>query len=120
MSKPIRLAQRIRAEYQSVPGLKITRAHAGRLWSASDADCAAAFDTLVAEGFLWLAPSGRYIALRPADPDAPSGPLSVLRCPHCLKRNVFQRDATLHGRHVALSLRCVACHRVFSFTDVAA
>ena len=120
MSKATRLTQRIRAEYQSVPGLKISRTQAGRLWSACDDDCAAAFDTLVAEGFLWLAPSGRYIALRPADADAPSGPLSVLRCPHCLKRNAFQRDATLHGRDVAPSLRCVACHRVFSFTDVAA
>ena len=120
MSESSRLIERIRTEYQSVPGLKITYAQAARLWSAPEADCAAAFETLVAEGFLWRAPSGRYLSLRSPQLESASGSPSLLRCPLCLKQNTFQRDATIQGRHVTVSLRCVACSRVFSFTDVAA
>jgi hypothetical protein len=120
VSEPSRLLERIRAEYASVPGLKITCAQAARLWSAPDAECAAAFETLVAEGILWLAPSGRYVALPSPERAAIKGTSSSLRCPHCQKRNAFQRDATIRGRQLTVSLRCVACQRVFSFSAVAA
>src|SRR5438045_1812332 len=98
MSEPSRLVERIRAEYQSVPGLKITCAQASRLWSAPEGDCAAAFDTLVSEGLVWLAPSGRYVALPSFEPVAASEPSPMLRCPHCLKRHAFPPDVALHSR----------------------
>jgi hypothetical protein len=120
MSEPSRLAQRIRAEYDAVPGLKITRAQASRMWSAADEECEAAFDALVAAGILWLAPSGRYVALPSPDGTVVKGDPSAARCPNCRKRNTFQRDETIQGRNVTVSLRCVACQRVFTFSTVAA
>jgi hypothetical protein len=120
MSEPTRLVQRIRAEYEAVPGLKITRAQASRMWSAPMDDCEAAFDVLVAAGVVWLAPSGRYVALPSPDGTALKGDLAAARCPHCMKRNAFQRDETIQGRHVTTSLRCVACQRVFTFSTIAA
>jgi hypothetical protein len=120
MSESPRLIERIRAEYETVPGLKITRAQAARLWSASEEECALAFDALVAQGLLWLAPSGRYVALPSPEYAAVRGTASMLRCPHCQKRNAFHREATIQGRQISVSLRCVGCQRVFTFTDVAA
>jgi hypothetical protein len=120
MSEPSRLVERIRAEYQSVPGLKITCAQAARLWSAPEAECAAAFDALVSEGYLWLAPSGRYVAMPSFAPAALAEPSALLRCPHCLKRNAFRREAAIHGREMTITLRCIACQRLFTFKSVAA
>jgi hypothetical protein len=119
MSDPSRLVERIRAEYQAMPGLKITCAQAVRLWSASEAACAAAFDTLVAERFLWRAPSGCYVA-RPAPERSAAGPSrSTFRCPHCLKQNTFERTRENDAHEKTVSLRCVACQRVFSLADAA-
>jgi hypothetical protein len=120
MSEPSRLVERIRAEYRAVPGLKITCAQAARLWSALEADCAAAFDALVAERFLWRAPSGRYVA-RPCSDASAAGPSrSTFRCPHCLKQNTLERDAAIDAPQMTPSLRCVACHRIFTITGAAA
>jgi len=120
MSDPTRLVERIRAEYQSVPGLKITCAQAARLWSAPEKDCAAAFETLVAEHVLWRAPSGRYIALPSSAGPAAAVVRSTFRCPHCLKRNTLERDPSASARETTRSVRCVGCHRVFNVTDTAA
>jgi hypothetical protein len=120
MTASNRLIERIRAEYDAVPGLKLTRVQAARLWSAPESDCVEAFDKLVAEGLLWLAPSGRYVALPMPAPASVQATSSSTRCPHCQKRNTFQRDETIHGRDVSITLRCVACQRVFTFTTIAA
>jgi hypothetical protein len=119
MSDISRLAQRIRDEYHAVPGLKITPVQAARLWSAPAEACNAAFDALVAEGLLWLAPSGRYVALPGPDGAALKSDVTVARCPHCQKRNSFERELT-GGRHSTTTLRCVACQRVFTFSMIAA
>jgi hypothetical protein len=118
MSEPSRLVERIRAEYRTLPGLKITCAQAARLWSASEAACAAAFQVLVAERFLWRAPSGRYVARPASEPPAAATSRSTFRCPHCLKQNTVERDREIDA-HETASLRCVACHRVFSLADAA-
>jgi hypothetical protein len=120
MSEPNRLVERIRTEYRSVPGLKITCLQAARLWNAPEAACIAAFERLVAERFLWRAPSGRYVALSAADPLAASPARLTFRCPHCRKQNTVDRDPAMRAREMALSVRCVACHRVFSLSDAAA
>ena len=120
MSDILRLVERIRAEYQAVPGLKITSAQACRLWSVSEDACGAALATLVADHVLWLAPSGRYVAL-PSPGDAADGrTLATARCPHCQKRHSFQREETRNGRNVSITLRCEGCQRVFTFSVVAA
>src|SRR5262245_59748246 len=109
-----RLVERIRAEYQAVPGLKITSAQACRLWSVSEPTCRAALDALVADGLLWLAPSGRYVALpRPGDVTV-GRTLGVARCPYCQKRHSFQRSETGSDREATITLRCEGCQRVFS------
>jgi hypothetical protein len=120
MSNNIRLVQRIREEYETVPGLKITHAQACRLWSAPPAECHDALDSLVAERVLWLAPSGSYIALPSARGTAIKADLEATRCPHCQKRNPFEREEKVDGHAVSITLRCVACHRVFSFSTIAA
>jgi|RhiMetdeSRZDD1v2_1073273.scaffolds.fasta_scaffold1680672_2 hypothetical protein len=120
MSDIGRLIERIQAEYQAVPGLKITTAQACRLWSVSEEICRAAFDALVADHVLWLAPSGRYVAL-PRPGDAAGGRIpAVARCPHCQKRHSFQRDEARDGRDVTITMRCEGCQRVFSFSVIAA
>ena len=120
MSDIGRLVERIQAEYQAVPGLKITTAQACRLWSVSEQICRAAFDALVADHVLWLAPSGRYVALPRPGNAAVDRDLAVARCPHCQKRHSFQRDETRDGRDVTITLRCEGCQRVFSFSVIAA
>jgi hypothetical protein len=120
MSDTERLADRIRAEYHSAPTLKLTAAQACRLWSMNEDTCRAALDTLVAEGVLWLAPSGRYIALPTPEAAVVGGDLKSARCPHCQKRNTFQRDETIKGKSVTITARCEGCGRVFTFSTVAA
>jgi hypothetical protein len=116
MSNSIRLVQRIREEYQAVPRLKITHAQACRLWSAPEGACHDALDALVAEGVLWLAPSGSYVALPSSHGTPIKADLTATRCPRCQKRNPFERQETTDRRAVNITLRCVACHRVFSFS----
>lgn len=120
MSNTSRLAERIRAEYQAVPGLKITCAQACRLWSTSEHECQLALDALIAEGVIWLAPSGRYVALPRPGRNAIPADLRMARCPHCQKRNSFHRQETRDGRDVTITLRCEACQRVFTFSSIAA
>ena len=120
MSDIERLAQRIRAEYECVPTLKLTVAQASRLWSASERDCLAVLTALVADGVIWLAPSGRYVALPMPEGVNVKGDLRSARCPHCQKRNTFQRSQTIQGKDVTVDLRCIGCGRVFTLNTPAA
>jgi hypothetical protein len=120
MTDTERLAQRIRTEYECVPTLALTVEQASHLWSASETDCRIALTALVAEGLLWLAPSGRYVALPMPEGVSVKGDLSTTRCPHCQKRNSFQRSQTIQGKEVTVTLRCVGCGRVFTLNTPAA
>lgn len=120
MSDIDRVVERIRAEYAAVPGLKITAAQACRLWTASEETCRAALEALVADHFLWLAPSGRYVALPGPREAVDARHLAVARCPYCQKRHTLQRGDARHERSATITLRCEACHRVFTFSAFAA
>ena len=52
------LAQRIRAEYEEMPCLRLTLPQASRFWNVDRATCLAALDQLVADGFLVLGRHG--------------------------------------------------------------
>ena len=120
MTDSSRLVQRIREEYQIVPGLKLTEAQAARLWSVPEAACRDAFASLVAEGLVWLAPSGRYLALPDSTPSPLKADLPSARCPHCQRRNVVPHEGSAREHVVQVTLRCVACQRVFTFRNTAA
>jgi hypothetical protein len=59
---PPELFARIRAEYREMPGLCLTPAQAARLWGLTPGVCAAALQTLVAEGALICTREVRYVA----------------------------------------------------------
>jgi len=50
----------VAAEFQEMPGLRLTLAQAARLWGLAPRDCAAILDALVAQGVLGRASDGRY------------------------------------------------------------
>jgi hypothetical protein len=120
-----RLVDRIRAEYLALPGLKLTRDQACRLWAVDDEHCNAAFDILLSEGFLHRTGTGKFVALpRPAGrfvsadrrPEAVAPPI---RCPHCRKLNTIQQEFGSHS-YIATTFRCIACHRISSMTAISA
>ena len=115
-----RLVQRILEEYQTVPGLKLTEAQAARLWSAPESVCHTALVSLVQEGLLWLAPSGRYLALPESGPGPLKADLHSVRCPYCLKRQTAPATEAAHAREIEVTLRCGACQRVFTVKRPAA
>ena len=55
------LSQRMRAEFEEMPCLRLTLPQASRFWNADRQTCLAALDQLVAEGFLVL---GRFGYMR--------------------------------------------------------
>jgi hypothetical protein len=118
------LIRRIRAEYAEWPGLKLTTAQVCRLWASDEKACSVALELLVAEGFLWRAPSGAYTLLpRPRGAALKSArPLDALatptRCPHCRGLNTLTRELAAGNR--PLTLRCVACQRIINATALSA
>ena len=54
------VAQRIRAEFEEMPGLALTLAQAARLWGEPVAEIERLLLLLVREGFLMRGPGGRY------------------------------------------------------------
>ena len=62
-SSTSRLVERIREEYSAMPGLKLTREQACRLWGAGHETCTAALEALLAEGYLHQTGTGKYVAL---------------------------------------------------------
>ncbi len=128
------LIRQMRDEYQKLPGLKLTREQACRLWAVNVETCDAAIDALVQEGFLHKTGTGKFIALpRHAGAAAHIRELAPqvapIRCPHCQKLNM-QRDSDAetpdtHGPHghahvTGSTFRCVACGRIVSFTALSA
>ena len=117
------LLDRIRSEYVALPGLKLTRDQARRLWAVDDEHCAAAFEILLAEGFLHRTGTGKFVALpRPSGGFIPAAVPSeaaapAIRCPHCRKLNTIQQE---QGGYTGATFRCVACHRILSVTAISA
>lgn len=58
----------IKAEYEEMPGLRLTRAQAQRLWSLDPTMCGELLESLVDMKFLGRTPDGRYCKLH----DGPS------------------------------------------------
>ena len=110
------LTDRIRAEFDELPGLKVTFAQACRLWHADEAKCLAALEALVDEGFLRRSPSGAFIALpRPDHKTIKAGitePSTVVRCPHCHHLNDVGADRAARAGRRSAPFRCVACWRI--------
>jgi hypothetical protein len=109
------LIRQIRNEYQTMPGLKLTREQACRLWAVNVETCDEAIAMLVEEGFLHNTGTGKYIAL-------PSRTKSVarvenletrttsVRCPHCQKLNTMEQG----------TFRCAGCRRIITFSAISA
>ena len=57
------LVSRIRGEYREMPGLRLTRPQACRLWQIDAATCELVLRTLTGEGFLYQTAEGRFVAL---------------------------------------------------------
>ena len=57
------LLRRIRGEYLEMPGLRLTRAQAQRLWGLDEGTCTTLLDRLVDRKFLVCAPDGKYMRL---------------------------------------------------------
>jgi hypothetical protein len=54
------MLRRIRAEYLEMPGLKLTRAQARRLWAIDEATCGQLLDSLTQDGFLYRSKDNSY------------------------------------------------------------
>jgi hypothetical protein len=54
------VADRVRGEFKEMPGLALTLAQAGRLWSLDAATCAEVLAQLVSTGFLCQRPDGAF------------------------------------------------------------
>jgi hypothetical protein len=116
------LISRIRVEYESMPGLKLSLEQARLLWNVDDHTCGAALDALIAEGFLHRTGTGKFIALPRPDGSTlkaaePRTTIRTVRCPYCQKLNTTEGG----GPHTTLgAFRCSACSRLVSFTAVSA
>lgn len=60
------LAARIRAEYEEMPGLKLTARQASRFWHLDPEDSERLLDTFVAAGLLRRTTDGHYLLLSAA------------------------------------------------------
>ena len=61
----VRLLEMVRAEYLEMPGLRLTRRQAQRLWALDAPTCDALLDMLESTHFLRRSPRGDYmLALR--------------------------------------------------------
>jgi len=119
-SSTSRLVERIREEYSAMPGLKLTREQACRLWGVGHETCTAALEALLAEGFLHQTGTGKYVALPRPGGAALNGSaehLTALRCPECGKRNMVDLARTVRGHDLAQTIRCEGCHRILSFSQ---
>ena len=114
------LINKMRGEYESMPGLKLTREQACHLWAVDEETCEFALDALITEGFLHRTGTGKFIALprptglsarvqEPRTQELTTGTKPV-RCPHCQKLNQMENG----------TFRCVACRRIVSFSNLSA
>jgi hypothetical protein len=118
MFSTTRLVERIREEYAAMPGLKLTREQACRLWGVGHETCEAALETLLTEGFLHQTGTGKYVVLpRPGGSTIHADQLSdavILRCPHCGKRNLLELAPANPGHELTETVRCEGCYRILS------
>lgn len=57
------MLRRVRAEYLEMPGMRLTRAQAARLWGLNDETCGELLDSLIKEKFLERRHDGMYARL---------------------------------------------------------
>jgi hypothetical protein len=62
---PSEVLQRVRAEFLEMPGLRLTRAQARRLWALDADTCDAVLSTLEGSGFLRRTREGKYMLAFP-------------------------------------------------------
>ncbi len=67
------LLRRVRAEYQEMPGLRLTPAQAQRLFGADRPLCKAVLDALVDARFLCVKSNGAYARVAEEDVPRPRG-----------------------------------------------
>jgi hypothetical protein len=71
------ILRRVRGEYLEMPGLRLTRAQAQRLWGLDPQICTEILDALTADGFLCQRDDGMYARL--TDGAVPFPPLRMAR-----------------------------------------
>ena len=54
-----RLVDRVRGEFNEMPGMQLTEAQAARLWGVEPTECRNVVDVLVGASFLRRTPTGR-------------------------------------------------------------
>ena len=59
------LLQRIKSEFLEMPGLRLTRPQACRLWGLDDVSCSALLASLVDSQFLFQARDGAFMRIEP-------------------------------------------------------
>ena len=74
---PDQLVRRIQSEYLEMPGLRLTREQAQRLWALDDETCIAVLGALVENKFLVCDSDGRY--KRITDGNEPAQPLRMAK-----------------------------------------
>jgi len=78
------LLERIRSEFLEMPGQRLTRAQAQRLYGLDASRCQRALDTLVDTRFLCVKPDGTYARTYDgADPPRPNPTKAVVRPASC-------------------------------------
>ncbi len=66
---PDRLVARVRAEFQEMPGLRLTLAQASRLFAIDRATCLAVLERLITERVISKAGDDTYVAVQPGAGD---------------------------------------------------
>ena len=69
-----RLLQRIKSEFLEMPGLRLTRPQARRLWGLDDRSCAALLASLVDSQFLFQTRDGAFMRIEHAQARSPIRP----------------------------------------------
>ena len=56
-----RLVERVRGEFNEMPGMQLTEAQAARLWGLEPTACSGVVELLVGSAFLRRTPNGRIV-----------------------------------------------------------
>jgi hypothetical protein len=72
-----RILSRICGEYLEMPGLRLTRAQAQRLWGLDEQTCVQLLECLAEQRFLYRRADGTYVRL--ADGAVPNPPLRMVK-----------------------------------------
>jgi len=67
------LLDRIRGEYREMPGLRLSRDQAQRLWGMDPLTCEALLDALVTSHFLYRTHDGAFAMVQADSPAMPAG-----------------------------------------------